>query len=159
MKRPLFTGLCTALVTPFLEDRVNYPMLEVLLERQIEAVVKRGTTLLYLGGLFNLNKGNLQGTIMEKMLPVICGKPFDMKFFDPAVPLDGFPDAKVSAMHLVKAKPDAEIKSSLHGNPFVVVGKYGHGKVIAVTGFSNVERGNFGNSAQWIESIRTIINQ
>ena len=48
MKRPLFTGLCTALVTPFLEDRVNYHMLEVLLERQIEAgveaVVLTGTT-------------------------------------------------------------------------------------------------------------------
>lgn len=48
MKEPLFTGACTALVTPFLEDRVNYPMLEQLLRRQIdagvEAVVICGTT-------------------------------------------------------------------------------------------------------------------
>ena len=48
MKRMLFTGACTALVTPFLEDRVNYPMMEQLLRRQmeagIEAVVLSGTT-------------------------------------------------------------------------------------------------------------------
>ena len=48
MKHALFTGVCTALVTPFLEDRINYPMLEQLLRRQIdagvEAVVICGTT-------------------------------------------------------------------------------------------------------------------
>ena len=48
MKEVLFTGACTALVTPFLDDRVNFPMLEQLLRRQIdtgiEAVVICGTT-------------------------------------------------------------------------------------------------------------------
>lgn len=48
MKNPLFTGACTALVTPFLDDQVNYPMLEQLLRRQIDsgirAVVLCGTT-------------------------------------------------------------------------------------------------------------------
>lgn len=48
MKKPVFTGACTALVTPFLDEKVNYPMLERLLQRQmdagIEAVVISGTT-------------------------------------------------------------------------------------------------------------------
>lgn len=48
MKKPLFTGVCTALVTPFINGQVNYPMLEQLLRRQveagIEAVVLSGTT-------------------------------------------------------------------------------------------------------------------
>ena len=48
MKEPLFTGSATALVTPFLGDSINYPMLEQLLRRQIdagiEAVVIAGTT-------------------------------------------------------------------------------------------------------------------
>ncbi len=48
MKNPIFTGACTALVTPFLDDKINYPMLEQLLRRQvdagIEAVVICGTT-------------------------------------------------------------------------------------------------------------------
>lgn len=48
MKNPLFTGACTALVTPFLNGKVNYPMLEQLLRRQMEAgiraVVICGTT-------------------------------------------------------------------------------------------------------------------
>lgn len=48
MKNTLFTGACTALVTPFLNGEVNYPMLQQLLRRQIEAgiraVVVCGTT-------------------------------------------------------------------------------------------------------------------
>lgn len=48
MNEPFFTGACTALVTPFLDGSVNYPMLEQLLRRQIDAgiqaVVICGTT-------------------------------------------------------------------------------------------------------------------
>ena len=48
MKEPFFTGACTALVTPFLGESINYPMVEVLLKRQIDAgirtVVLSGTT-------------------------------------------------------------------------------------------------------------------
>jgi len=48
MKKPLFTGACTALITPFLDGKVNYPMLKVLLKRQLDAginaVVLCGTT-------------------------------------------------------------------------------------------------------------------
>ena len=48
MKKPLFTGVCTALVTPFAEGKIHYPTLKLLLERQmeagIEAVVLSGTT-------------------------------------------------------------------------------------------------------------------
>ena len=48
MKKPLFTGVCTAMVTPFLNGHVNYPMMEILLKRQIDAgiraVVVCGTT-------------------------------------------------------------------------------------------------------------------
>ncbi len=48
MKEPFFTGACTALVTPFLGDSINFPMVEVLLKRQIDAgircVVLSGTT-------------------------------------------------------------------------------------------------------------------
>ncbi len=48
MKKPLFTGVCTALVTPFLNGNINYPMVEQLLRHQMEsgirAVVLAGTT-------------------------------------------------------------------------------------------------------------------
>ena len=48
MKNPLFTGICTALVTPFLGEKINYPMTEVLLRRQLDAgihtIVISGTT-------------------------------------------------------------------------------------------------------------------
>lgn len=48
MRKPIFMGACTALVTPFLNGKVNYPMAEQLLRRQIDAgisaVVVSGTT-------------------------------------------------------------------------------------------------------------------
>lgn len=48
MNKALFTGVCTALVTPFLNGQINYPMLRVLLQRQMDAgvsaVVLAGTT-------------------------------------------------------------------------------------------------------------------
>ena len=48
MKKPIFTGVCTALVTPFWANKVNYPLAEILLQRQIDAgidaVVLAGTT-------------------------------------------------------------------------------------------------------------------
>ena len=48
MKQPLFTGACTALVTPYANGKINYTMLEILLQRQMDAgigtVVLCGTT-------------------------------------------------------------------------------------------------------------------
>jgi len=45
---PLFTGVCTALVTPFLRGEVNYPMLQRLLQYQMDAGIRNivicGTT-------------------------------------------------------------------------------------------------------------------
>ncbi len=40
MRKPLFTGVCTAMVTPFLDGKINYPMAKMLLKRQIDAGVK-----------------------------------------------------------------------------------------------------------------------
>lgn len=37
MKQTLFSGVCTALVTPFKDGNINFSLLEVLLERQIAA--------------------------------------------------------------------------------------------------------------------------
>lgn len=48
MKKPLFEGLCTALVTPFAGGKINFPMVDCLIRRQIEAgvpaIVLAGTT-------------------------------------------------------------------------------------------------------------------
>lgn len=48
MQKPLFTGLCTALVTPFAGEQVNYPLVDVLIRRQCDAgaqaIVLAGTT-------------------------------------------------------------------------------------------------------------------
>lgn len=38
--KPFFTGVCTALVTPFIRGEVNYPMLERLLQSQLDAGIR-----------------------------------------------------------------------------------------------------------------------
>lgn len=40
MKNQLFTGVCTAMVTPFIDGKVNYPLMMRLLQRQIDSGVK-----------------------------------------------------------------------------------------------------------------------
>lgn len=48
MKSPVFAGVCTALVTPFFANKINFPLVEQLLRFQIDAgidaVVLAGTT-------------------------------------------------------------------------------------------------------------------
>jgi len=48
MKQPVFKGSCTALITPFANDRISYPALEKNIDRQYEngtsAIVVCGTT-------------------------------------------------------------------------------------------------------------------
>ncbi len=48
MGKPIFSGVCTAMVTPFLNGHINFPMMDMLLQRQIDAgiqaVVVSGTT-------------------------------------------------------------------------------------------------------------------
>ena len=48
MKNKLFSGVCTALVTPFINGQINYPMVQQLIRRQVDAgvtsVVLAGTT-------------------------------------------------------------------------------------------------------------------
>lgn len=48
MKQPVFQGVCTALVTPFFNGHINYPLLQKMLREQtsagIRAIVLAGTT-------------------------------------------------------------------------------------------------------------------
>lgn len=48
MKKQVFTGVCTALVTPFLDNKINFPLMQQMLRAQInanvKAVVLSGTT-------------------------------------------------------------------------------------------------------------------
>ena len=48
MKKPIFTGVSTALITPFLGDKLNYPLVLQLIQRQLDAgitsITLAGTT-------------------------------------------------------------------------------------------------------------------
>lgn len=78
-KRTPFTGVCTALITPFRDGKVDYPALARLLERQIEgkadAVLVCGTT----GEAAALSEREYRKTVSfaieqcDRRLPVIAG--------------------------------------------------------------------------------------
>lgn len=125
--------------------------------RQIESSVNKGSVLLVLGGYFTLNRGQFGGTILEKMLPVQCGKPFETRFFDPAAALQDDSGATVSAIQLVKVKDDAEVKTKAGDIPFVVEGSYGKGKIFVVTGIPCGRQGDYAGSEQWTNSLGNML--
>ena len=124
---------------------------------QIEKAVKKGSSLLLLGGYFTLNKGEFKGSVLERIIPVVCRNPFDTKFFAAPVPVENIPDATVKAIQLVNLKSEAEVVSSVQGIPFVITGNYGHGKVVVVTGLPNDKEGDFAGSGEWTASIRKLL--
>ena len=124
---------------------------------RMKDVVKRGSHLVILGGYYSLNKGETAGTSFAELLPVECGKPFEIEEFGSALPIEDCPEATVSAVHLVKLRDGAEIKSKVNGLPFIVSWNYGFGKVTVVTGIPSWKKdGDFANSPAWIDYIKKL---
>ena len=54
MKNILFQGVCTALVTPFLNGSINYPLLERLIRRQPSEIAFRAAQGAMVGKFFGM---------------------------------------------------------------------------------------------------------
>lgn len=125
--------------------------------------VTEGSTILILGGLFTLNKGEFSGTPFEKILPVEIGSPWAVLELNKPViidtPLEGRP--AVRYMHKLKPKRNAVILARAGRYPFVVGTSYGKGKVITCLGmpcgqFSAAET-PFWEWAKWPEFIDAMV--
>ncbi len=64
MTKPFFTGVCTAMVTPFISGAVNHPLLEVLLQRQVAAGIR--------GAVLSGTTGESAGLSDDEKLMLIC---------------------------------------------------------------------------------------
>lgn len=104
----------------------DYPMFEktlpAVVQERILAVVRDGCRLVIQGGPFSLNKcGNPQANLLQA-LPVELGGKWAVEFL---------PDGR--QVSIVKAKAGATVlEKSPQGNPMVVEGVYGKGKVVVI---------------------------
>lgn len=98
----------------------------------IENSVKNGATLIVLGGMFTLNKGDFKDTLLEKMLPVELESPWAVAKLDaPAVFDVGY---KLFYLHDLKIRDHAQVKKQINGKNFIISGNYGKGKVVVSLG-------------------------
>lgn len=93
--------------------------------------VKRGSTLVILGGLFTLNKGEFSTTPLASLLPVKTGNPWAIK--KQAVPLET-PGGSVIYLHDIPLVDDAEIIYQSNKQPLWVVKKCEKGRIIVFMG-------------------------
>jgi hypothetical protein len=105
-------------------------------QKMIAESVKNGSTLLILGGMFTLNKGEFKGSPLEKILPVKISSPWDVQKLNTAsavkTSLAGKPLVKY--LHKLQLNQNGKVMVRADEYPFIVSGKYGKGKVIVCLG-------------------------
>ena len=109
--------------------------------------VKNGGGLLVLGGWYAFGGGHYAGSVLEEMLPVASGAPFDIHWYAQGLPLkavagatalaDLHPAAGMQAVWMQEpgaVKPGGQVLLTAGDKPFLVTGTYGKGRVACVLG-------------------------
>ena len=142
---------------------VNYKAVGDIGFEMICDYVEQGGRLLVIGGPYAFGNGEFEDTRFLDVLPVELSGPFDLKWagkgkswnLEPArkddpllkgVPFDQKP--KVFWRHVVTPKPGAEVVLTAGGQPVLILGKYGQGKVAVLT-LSPTGIGAKGEKAWW----------
>jgi uncharacterized membrane protein len=107
--------------------------------------VKSGGGLVVLGGWYAFGGGLYGESPLSDLLPVQCGKPFDIRRHPAGLALQASPGSELAAKIDLSEKPvvtwlqevpevrkDAQTVLTAGGKPFVVTGSYGKGRVVCV---------------------------
>ncbi|NLW87124.1 MAG: hypothetical protein GXY38_09650 [Planctomycetes bacterium] len=127
--------------------------------------VDRGATLLVLGGLFTLNKGEFQGALLGKAMPVEIGSPWTMKRLDAGEKIDGASagDGRVRFLHDLKLKKDARILAKAGDHVFMAARNHGKGRILVCLGMPCGEYSNdevpFWEWDKWPEFVAAMMNE
>ena len=148
---------------------VNYESVRPMISR-LESYVRNGGNLVVCGGPFAYGCGGYDGTVLEKLLPVIP-KPFDLRpaagdrIYDKAVSfsLPGKDTPQLWWLHKVQCKPGSEILLNAGNDPLVVKGQYGKGTVLAFLGtpLGNPKTSDrpWWDSVQYLEWMKQILGK
>ncbi len=127
---------------------VNYKALGDIAFEMVCDYVRQGGNLLVVGGPYAFGNGEFAETRFEELLPVELSGPFDLKWagegkswpLRPAQPshaaLRGISfaeDPRVFWHHFVAPKKDTHVVLEAGGEPALILGRYGKGKVAALT--------------------------
>jgi hypothetical protein len=127
------------------------------IQRTFRDAVANGATLIILGGLFTLNKGEFKDSLLAEILPVEISSPWDVIDLKRPMEIKGFSGAFVQYLHKLPVKSGAEVKLQVNGVPFLVTGKYKSGRAIVCLGMPvgkfDSDQTVFGKSPDWLELI------
>lgn len=147
---------------------VDTECFDVFERKEIHDFVENGGSLLYIGGLYSLGKGKLEGTFLLDILPVdIVGK-WDMicqlSLIKPTEILKDIKwDEEIYVLYYqkVKLKKNSKVLIECNSEPCVILGKYGKGKVCVITltplGEFPFDKKPFYKSNLWLEIMKFII--
>lgn len=142
---------------------VNYRALGDVRFEMLCAYVEQGGALLVVGGPYALGNGEFKDTRFLELLPVNLQGPFDLKWAGkgkswdlvPANSADRLlqgvpfePPPKVYWQHFVTAKDGAHVRLTAGGQPALVTGVYGRGRIAVLT-LSPTGKAGDGETAWW----------
>lgn len=143
-------------------------------KRMLEEYVKRGGGLVMLGGHVAFERGHIQGSLLEPLLPVVCKPAFAPLIHTPqgqalvsgqdhpTTVSCNFADAPVAYfVHDVQPRPRAQVLLKVGEHPAVVVGSYGEGRVACITlaafGDPGPDQIPFWQWRSWITFVRDLL--
>ncbi len=110
---------------------LNTGVMPDIAQKSIIKDVRRGATLVILGGLFTLNKGEFSQTPFASLLPVKTENPWAVKKLEN--PLET-PGGAVVYLHDIPLVDDAEIIYKSNNQPLWIAGKCEKGRIIVFLG-------------------------
>lgn len=140
------------------------------IQKDIINTVQAGAKLLILGGLYTLNKGEYQGSHLERILPIELGTPWDMSYFSQPQLIQATSEQfanvltkpnEVEVVHKLKLAPDAQVHLTTQaGMPLLVSRSCGKGEVWVFGGtVCGTSEKLFWKTSDWQRIIRKLISQ
>ncbi|MBE9565643.1 MAG: hypothetical protein IMF16_02710, partial [Proteobacteria bacterium] len=141
---------------------LDVSLLSLDARRAVRDYVAAGGSLLLLGGPYALGQGFMSGTYVEDLLPVTVSPVRDLQQADPPLVLTAEPTALMSPFeasllaqqpevywrHLIELRAGAEVHLRAGGEPVLVTGSYGEGRVTVFSGAALGSPGS-GDLAFW----------
>jgi uncharacterized membrane protein len=128
--------------------------------------VQHGGRLLVLGGPLAYGSGGYRGSLLEKVLPVVSGGPFDLQPCASPGPTEAagalagiapYEFSKDNWVHRgVTVKPDAQVLLKVGATPLVVEGRSGQGTAVCVLA-TPVGPQDWCASRQWREALERLV--